>query len=79
MLWNPDKYYQFQTKRLEISKLQIEWISGKALVPYFEHLGSMKDQYILVIQSALTAVMPGSPVFLSFSPDAVFNAKGWGK
>lgn len=76
MPWNPNKYYQFQTQRVEISKLQIKWISGKALVPYFEPLGSKKDQYILVIRSALTAIMPGSPVF-SFSPDAVFSAKGW--
>jgi len=51
---------------LENSQAVLEWISGTALVPYFERLGPLKDQFIEVLRNELGAVMPGSPVFYPF-------------
>jgi len=51
---------------LEDLQAVLEWISGTALVPYFERLGSLKDQFIEAIRDALRPAMPGSPVFYPF-------------
>jgi trans-aconitate 2-methyltransferase len=51
---------------LENSQAVLDWISGTALIPYFERLGALKDQFVETIKEALDAVMPDSPVFYPF-------------
>ena len=51
---------------LENSQAVLDWISGTALVPYFERLGTLKDQFVETIKEALDGAMPGSPVFYPF-------------
>jgi len=61
---------------LEDSEAVLEWISGTALVPYFERLGQLKDQFIETLRSELNAVMPGSPVFYPFRRTLFSGRKG---
>jgi len=51
---------------LEDSDAVVEWISGTALVPYFERLGEYKEEFIAVIRRKMRAAMPESPVFYPF-------------
>lgn len=51
---------------LEDSDAIVEWISGTALVPYFERLGEHKEEFVKVIREKMRAAMPGSPVFYPF-------------
>jgi len=51
---------------LEDSDAVVEWISGTALVPYFERLGEHKDKFVEVIREKMRAAMPDSPVFYPF-------------
>lgn len=51
---------------LEDSDAVVEWISGTALVPYFERLGGRKDQFLKAIRKKMRTVMPDSPVFYPF-------------
>ena len=51
---------------LEDSDAVVEWISGTALVPYFERLGEHKEEFMEVIRSKMRAAMPESPVFYPF-------------
>ncbi|NWG05433.1 MAG: methyltransferase domain-containing protein [Chloroflexi bacterium] len=51
---------------LEDSDAVVEWISGTALVPYFERLGKYKDAFVQSIREKMRAAMPGSPVFYPF-------------
>lgn len=51
---------------LENADAIVEWISGTTLVPYFERLGELKDDFIQVIRQTLRAAMPGQPVFYPF-------------
>jgi trans-aconitate methyltransferase len=44
----------------------VEWISGTALVPYFERLGGSKDAFIQSIRAKMKAAMLGGPVFYPF-------------
>lgn len=44
----------------------VEWISGTACVPYFERLGSHKDDFIQAIRHKMHQAMPQSPVFYPF-------------
>lgn len=44
----------------------VDWISGTALIPYFDRLGKHKDSFVLMLRQILGAVMPGSPVFYPF-------------
>lgn len=44
----------------------VEWISGTALVPYFERLGNHKDDFLQVIRAKMRAALPESPVFYPF-------------
>ena len=59
---------------LENADAVVEWISGTALVPYFERLGEYKDEFVRVIQSKMQAAMPDSPVFYPFRR-TFFSAK----
>jgi trans-aconitate 2-methyltransferase len=51
---------------LENADAIVEWISGTALVPYFERLGNLKDDFISAIRDELRLAMPGEPVFYPF-------------
>jgi len=51
---------------LEDSDAVVEWISGTALVPYFERLGKHKDEFVDSIRKKMRAAMPDSPVFYPF-------------
>lgn len=44
----------------------VDWISGTALVPYFERLDSLKDDFVNAIRQDLSVLMPGEPVFYPF-------------
>ena len=51
---------------LKDSDAVVEWISGTALVPYFERLGKHKDEFVEEIRAKMLAAMPDSPVFYPF-------------
>jgi trans-aconitate 2-methyltransferase len=51
---------------LENSDAVVEWISGTALVPYFERLGKYKDEFVKSIREKMRVAMPDSPVFYPF-------------
>jgi len=51
---------------LENSDAVVEWISGTALVPYFERLGEHKEEFVQSIREKMRAAMPDSPVFYPF-------------
>jgi trans-aconitate 2-methyltransferase len=51
---------------LENADAIVEWVSGTALVPYFERLGSHKDAYLNALRAKMCAALPGSPVFYPF-------------
>ncbi|HEX2698505.1 MAG TPA: methyltransferase domain-containing protein [Anaerolineales bacterium] len=52
---------------LENSDAVVDWISGTALVPYFERLDEpMKEKFIQAIRERMRAELPGSPVFYPF-------------
>ena len=45
---------------LEDSDAVVEWVSGTALVPYFERLGAHKDAFLKVLRDKMRAAMPAS-------------------
>jgi len=51
---------------LEDSDAVVEWISGTALVPYFERLGGYREEFLKLIREKMRAGMPGSPIFYPF-------------
>jgi trans-aconitate 2-methyltransferase len=51
---------------LEDSAAVVEWISGTALVPYFERLGDHKEEFVNAIRVKMRAAMPDRPVFYPF-------------
>jgi len=51
---------------LEDSDAVVEWISGTALVPYFERLGEYKEPFLDVIRLKMRAALPVMPVFYPF-------------
>ncbi len=51
---------------LENADAILEWISGTALLPYFERLGEQKDEFTNELQKELCKVLPGEPVFYPF-------------
>jgi len=52
----------------------VEWISGTALVPYFERLGKYKEEFVDAIREKMRTVMPDSPVFYPFKR-TLFSAR----
>jgi len=44
----------------------VDWISGTALVPYFERLGNHKDDFVTAIRQELKTDFPDEPVFYPF-------------
>ena len=59
---------------LEDSDAVVEWISGTALVPYFERLGKYKEEFLIAIRAKMRAAMPDSPVFYPFKR-TLFSAR----
>ena len=59
---------------LEDSDAVVEWISGTALVPYFERLGEYKDDFLIAIRAKMRSAMPESPVFYPFKR-TLFSAR----
>ncbi|HSL45378.1 MAG TPA: methyltransferase domain-containing protein [Anaerolineales bacterium] len=51
---------------LEDSDAVVEWISGTALVPYFERLGEHKQEFVDAIRTGMSAALPEKPVFYPF-------------
>ena len=51
---------------LEDSDAVVEWISGTALVPYFERLGEHKEEFVNAIRAKMRAALPDTPVFYPF-------------
>jgi len=51
---------------LENADAIVEWISGTALVPYFERIGEYREQFVNSIRDKMRAAMPDSPVFYPF-------------
>ncbi|HSG41823.1 MAG TPA: methyltransferase domain-containing protein [Anaerolineales bacterium] len=51
---------------LENADAVVEWISGTALVPYFERIGEHKEAFVESIREKMRAAMPDSPVFYPF-------------
>lgn len=51
---------------LEDSDAVVEWISGTALVPYFERLGEYKEEFVNTIRAKMCAALPDTPVFYPF-------------
>ncbi|MFL7867572.1 MAG: methyltransferase domain-containing protein [Anaerolineales bacterium] len=58
-----DKIYPHVLENIEAV---IDWISGTALVPYFERLGDLKEAFLNTMRAELRLVMPGEPVFYPF-------------
>ncbi|NOY98664.1 MAG: methyltransferase domain-containing protein [Chloroflexi bacterium] len=44
----------------------LEWVSGTALIPYFERLGDLKDNFLAALRGKLHSALPSSPVFYPF-------------
>jgi trans-aconitate 2-methyltransferase len=59
---------------LEDSDAVVEWISGTALVPYFERLGEHQEEFVNAIRAKMRAALPETPVFYPFRR-TLFSAK----
>ena len=44
----------------------LDWISGTALLPYLERIGSHRDAFLAEIRAQLEIEFPGSPVLYPF-------------
>jgi trans-aconitate 2-methyltransferase len=51
---------------LKDSDAVVDWISGTALVPYFEKLGSHKEPFLEVLRAKMKKALPEEPVFYPF-------------
>jgi len=51
---------------LENSDAVVEWISGTALVPYFERLGGHKPEFLEVLRRKMKKALPESPLLYPF-------------
>jgi trans-aconitate 2-methyltransferase len=51
---------------LEDADAIVEWVSGTALVPYFERLGEKKNTFVDALRAKMRTALPGSPVFYPF-------------
>lgn len=59
---------------LENSDAIVEWISGTALVPYFEKLGRHKNDFLNVLSAKMRKALPESPILYPFRR-TLFSAK----
>ena len=51
---------------LEDADAVVEWISGTALVPYFERLGEYKEKFLKALRTKMRRSLPETPVFYPF-------------
>lgn len=51
---------------LEDSDAVVDWVSGTALVPYFERLGEHKDEFLNALRKRMRLAMPENPVLFPF-------------
>ena len=51
---------------LENSDAVVEWISGTALIPYFEKLGEHKPEFLDVLHRKMKKALPESPLLYPF-------------
>jgi trans-aconitate 2-methyltransferase len=51
---------------LEDADAVVEWISGTALVPYFERLGEHKEKFVDALRVKMRVALPEMPVFYPF-------------
>lgn len=51
---------------LENSDAVLEWVSGTALVPYFDRLGTAKNAFLARLRDKFILAMPGAPIFYPF-------------
>lgn len=51
---------------LEDADAVVEWISGTALVPYFERLGDEKESFVEALRRKMRRALPEAPVFYPF-------------
>ena len=51
---------------LEDADAVVEWISGTALVPYFDRLGDSKEPFVDAVRDRIRAALPETPVFYPF-------------
>lgn len=51
---------------MENSDAVVEWISGTALVPYFEKLGEHKPEFLEAIRTKMKKALPESPLLYPF-------------
>ena len=51
---------------LEDSDAVVEWISGTALVPYFERLGEHQEEFVDTLRAKMRGALPDQPVFYPF-------------
>ena len=61
---------------LENADAILDWISGTALVPYFERLGEQKDEFMNELQKELREVLTGRTGFLSLPAHVLFCQEG---
>lgn len=59
---------------LEDADAVVEWVSGTALVPYFERLDIHKDAFLAALRDKMRAAMPGSPLLYPFKR-TLFSAR----
>jgi trans-aconitate 2-methyltransferase len=59
---------------LENSDAVVEWISGTALIPYFEKLGDHKPKFLDVLRNKMKLALPESPLLYPFRR-ILFSAK----
>ena len=51
---------------LEDADAVVEWISGTALVPYFERLGEYKESFVDALRAKMRRALSDAPVFYPF-------------
>jgi trans-aconitate 2-methyltransferase len=59
---------------LEDSDAVVEWLSGTALIPYFERLGGHRPEFLDVLRKKMSEAMPESPLLYPFRR-ILFSAK----
>jgi len=59
-------YEKIYAHVLEDSDAVVEWISGTALVPYFERLGEYQEEFVHTIRAKMRLALPDQPVFYPF-------------
>ena len=51
---------------LENADAIVDWISGTVLLPYFERLGNLQNDFTEAVRQELKGIFPGEPVFYPF-------------